>query len=330
MSTQGGECGCPGPGPPGVPIVRNSEGVRAPFSLDRFARTLALTGVSLDEARATGRALLADLAATEVREATTDDLRHWLAERDPLVFARRRSLRTRGADGGWRYSDRALGRIAEFADAVAGPLGRAVHELQLDYFRPGASGILFDRAPGEEPRKAPPLEDLEHQLGDDADAAKVLDPDQLGSIGGSEPDGGPGPGEDPPDADFTKPGSFGRYRDPWSEWARRWRSWSVYAKSDGTIDGFGDALGPADCGRPWILYTHLFTHVNRCGGTNFAPHYRAALLQGIAEAYRRCVPTRCEKARVWILYAGWACTDSHDGGPLVSVFVHLGVVCTAL
>jgi hypothetical protein len=286
----------------GIPTVQNTAGERTPFSLDRFARDAVVRGEDLEVARAAGRQLLADLRHVRARVVTTDSIRHWLMERDPLVFARRRKLRTRDLRRRLRYADPVLGAIAALADVAAPRNGRLITDLFLDYFRPGAGDILFQETPDEkEPReKAPDTDELEAQLGDVAD------------------------GVDFTDADFTRPGFLGwEDFDPYAPDERRKRFF-FYVKSDDSLDRFAVRPGrPVDCGERWLLFTTYFRMNPGCVNVNFRALVRAALLQAIAEAVRLC-PPRCKRPVPKLIFGSWAC-----GADIASVRLDLEFACLA-
>ena len=128
----------------------------------------------IENARELARQLLGDLRAARLAELHTDDIRHWLAERDPLTFDRRRILRTGASE--FDYADKGLGRLRELAVAWAGDHGRLIHDLHVAHFRPGAPIPLPLHAQvgkdesADEP-EAPDLETLEEEFGRLADDA---------------------------------------------------------------------------------------------------------------------------------------------------------------
>jgi len=229
-----------------------------------------------------GRQLLADLDRAGVDVVTTDAIRHWMAERDPLVFARRRCVRRRDADGRWRYLDPMLGAIVALAGSVAPRVGSILTELFLDLFRPGAGNVLFQDSPddgGEE--KAPPVEELEEQFGELADSAF--------------PDG----------ADFSRPGGVGRSVDPADETGKRIL---VFISADDTIDRL--ILRPGvrpGCDERWVLYMYYGRTAPGCARVDYRSITRAAILQAIAYAFRICRLTRCEQPVFKVLDVSWAC-----------------------
>ena len=284
----------------GTPTVQNTAGERTPFSLARFARDAVLRGEDLEVARAAGRQLLADLRRARARVVTTDGIRHWLLERDPLVFARRPWLRARDLRGQLRYADPVLGTIAALADIVAPRNGRLVTDLFLDYFRPGAGDILFQEAPDDKTpkEKAPDAAELEAQFGDVAD------------------------GVDFSDADFTRPSFLGwEDFDPYAPDEPRKRFF-FYVKPDDSLDRFAVRPGrPVDCGERWLLFATYFRMNPGCVNVNFRALVRAALLQAIAEAFRLC-PARCKRPVPKLIFGSWAC-----GANIATARLELEFVC---
>jgi len=288
-----GECG--------IPTVRNTVGERPPFALDQFVRDAVVRGDDLEKAREAGRQLLDDLREAEAGIVTTDAIRHWLLERDPLVFARRRCLRERDLAGRWRYADPVLGAIAALAETVAPEAGRLLTELFLDYFRPGAGEILFqqepdERTPGE---KAPDLEDLEDQFRDLADGIAFPDP-----------------------PDFTGRGKSGTIRkiDP----AGTEKNFSVVVFRDDAIIRFPIRPVPPECNERWFLLAVYSRDAPGCVNVNYEALVRAGLLQAIAEAFRLCRPSRCERAVPRLLYASWLCSED-----TAKAILQLEVTCVA-
>jgi len=285
----------------GIPTVRNTLGERTPFALDRFVRDAVLRGEDMESAREAGRQLLADLREARADIVTTDAIRHWLLERDPLVFARRRCLRERDLAGRWRYVDPVLGAIAALAEAVAPEGGRVLPELFLDYFQPGAGAVLFQEEPDERApmEKVPNLTELEDQLGDVAD--RIF-----------------------PEADFTGRGSSGTLvwdLDP----AETRKRLFYYVFPDDTPQRYVGRPGilPA-CDERWLLFVEYWRDAPGCVNVDYRALVRAGLLQAIAEAFRICRPTRCERAVPRILYASWGC-----GGVGAFAYLQLEVTCLA-
>jgi hypothetical protein len=284
-----------------IPIVQNTLGERAQFSLDRLVRDVMRDGMDLEAARAAGRQLLADLDCARVDVVTTDAIRHWLAERDPLVFARRRGVRARDADGRWRYLDPVLGRITALADTGGPRVGPIVAELLLDYFRPGAGDVLFQDLPdGTMAEKAPKLEELEGSFGALAD-------DLL-----------------PTGADFSRPGMAGTIVSPPNETGKRVL---VYISANDDIDR--DVVRPGvlpGCDERWVLYLDYGRTAPGCAGIDYRALTRAAIIQAIAYAFRLCRRNpRCNQADVRLLHAVWTC-----GSDLANVGLRLEVRCVAI
>jgi len=281
------------------PTVRNTAGEVSDFALDRFVRDAVVRGESLEAARAVGRQLLADLRRARVHLVTTDALRHWILERDPLVFARRRRVRARGA-AGWRYLDPALGEIAALAELPSLHGSRLATELFLGYFRPGAGEVMAQAAP--DPERAPPLEDLEEQLGDIADGI-----------------------EWPEAPDYSRWGSVGptmALPDPTDGRKQLF----LFIRSDGTVTRLRKAGIPdPGCDEPFLLDANWFRSAPGCANVDFRAVVRACLLQGLAEAFRACQPSRCERAIPKLLHACWGC-----GSDTASAHAVLEVRCTAL
>ncbi|MGH7332266.1 MAG: hypothetical protein ACREKS_05845 [Candidatus Rokuibacteriota bacterium] len=283
-----------------IPTVRNTIGERTQFSLDRLVRDAVIDGNEVEAARATGRQLLADLDRAGVDVVSTDAIRHWLAERDPLVFARRRCIRRADGDGRPRYLDPVLGAIAALAESAAPRVGPIVTELFLDHFRPGAGDVLFQASPDDTRKeKAPPLDQLEDPFGELADAAF------------------------PDDADFSRPGGVGKRVDPEDETGKRLL---VFISADDTLDLL--ILRPGvrpGCDERWVLYVYYGRTAPGCAGVNYRSITRAAILQAIAYAFRVCRATPCEQPVFKLLEVSWAC-----GADLANVFLRMEVMCLAV
>jgi hypothetical protein len=288
----------------GIPTVRNTVGEHTLFSLDRFVRDAVLRGDNLERAREAGRQFLADAREAAADIVTTDGIRHWLLERDPLIFARRRCLRERDLAGRLRYTDPILGAIATLAETVAEDDGRLLTELFLDYFRPGAGDILFQDAPDERtPReKAPDVADLEKQLRDVADGIAF-----------------------PERPDYTGPGGSGPFIDFLDPGETRKRLFSCVLPDD-TLDRFIGRPGILPkCDERWLLFADYSRKAPGCVNVNYRQLVRAALLQAIAEAFRVCrLLRRCEAAMPKLLHARWFC-----GSDIASARLTLEVVCMA-
>jgi hypothetical protein len=285
-----------------IPTVRNTVGEHTLFSLDRFVRDAVLRGDSLERAREAGRQFMADVREAGVDIVTTDGIRHWLLERDPLIFARRRCLRERDIAGRLRYTDPILGAIAALAETVAEDDGRLLTELFLDYYRPAAGAVLYQETPdgvsGPRGEKAPDVAVLEKQLRDVAD--RIF-----------------------PEADFTSPGRLGTYRtlDP----GATQKQFSFVVSQDDTVLRFPIRPVLPACDEPWLLLTIYSRNAPGCVNVNYRQLVRAALLQAIAEAFRVCrLLRRCEAAMPQLLYASWLC--GADGAKVV---LQLEVRCVA-
>jgi hypothetical protein len=177
---------------------------------------------------------------------------------------------------------------------------RLVAELVFDHFRPGAVPVAAQAAP--EPEKAPPLEDLEEQLGDLADGL-----------------------EWPEEPDHSRPGDVGDTYPlpPLPDDAEGPKTHAVSAGIDDTVRRVHWKEAPA-CGETFHLHASYFTRVG-AGGVDFRAMVRAAILHGIAEAYRVCQPTRCERPLLKVLHACWG-----SGATEASAHVVLETTCTAL
>ena len=307
-----------------IPIVHNTAGIPTPFSIDRFARTHVASGLDLDSARALGRQLLNDLQQTHTAEVTTDGIRHWLAERDPLIFVARRSLFQVSSTGRRTYFDPRLCKIVQISEQIAGGLGLLLHDLHLNYFRPGGGIMAQEGVDDEEEDEIPPFPEegetdpLEEPYGQDADHIRLITPEELDQLReGTDLDLGTKP-EEP---DFTKSGKIGS-----DVFFDNLYEWTIFRRIDGLEDYRGQGREVRlECGTIWLLYVMFIRDVPDCEGLNFAHDYRAALLRAFAEAFRICRThsRMCPNAKLWMLYTRWGCD------PSVFVFSQFAVTCVA-
>jgi hypothetical protein len=65
--------------------------------------------------------------------------------------------------------------------------------------------------------------------------------------------------------------------------------------------------------------------VSSCDVADYRAYYRETLLRSMVEAHRLCVPTRCDKARAWILSASWGCMDNQQ-----YCVMSLAITCAAI
>lgn len=313
----------------GAPVVRNSRGVESAFSVDRFSAIQLTHGLELEEARRLARELLADIGRAGLKEVTTDDIRHWLQERDPNILTARRT------------QDSRLAELAEFSEQAGGYSGLLLHHLHVDHFRPGPDGlILRQEVDGKKEKEPiPPWPDegkedpLEKPFGPDADRIKILTPKEHEKLRRAKPDEDvSGLGSKPKDADFTKPAQDGTPL-PLPDYGWKYALFRCYY-SERTWRLASDTFAP--CGEVWTLQITFSRNVPNCAGLNWAADYRATLLRAHAEAFRLCRkhhPTKCPSAKLWLLHRGWNCViegPPHNRRPLKQVWMQLAVVCVAV
>ena len=310
----------------GAPIVRNSRGVESAFSVDRFSAVQVAHGLALEEAWRLARELLVDLNRAGLGEVTTDDIRHWLQERDPHILAARRT------------QDSRLAELAEFCELAGGPSGPLLHQLLVDHFRPGPDGLIFQQKDEDDKKEEiPPWPEegkddpLEKPFGADADRIKMLTLRELKELRRAKLNDDIGHlGSKPKDAGFTKSGDDG---DPVDITDSGWKSSSLYSFSDGRFRRTCSKTF-ASCGEVWILDLSYFKNVPKCAGLNWAAAYRATLLRAHAEAFRLCRKNdpKCPDARLWLLRRGWNCFSKGpppNRQPVQQVWMQLAVVCIA-
>lgn len=315
----------------GIVSVRNAEGSWSPFSVDRLARDLALEGQPLDETRETARLFLAEAQASGVGELETDDVRHWLAERDPMVFVKRRT------PVGPARSE--LDRLANVARALAGDDGLALHLMYVDHFRPGLppdwSGDSGQQETEKEKKpkwiegEGPDPDELDGTFGKEADGAKLLDPEKFDDW---PPEEGEADVEEPDwkDPDFSKPGRRGRYSSRYDEDFKD-RKATTLRSDDGSFTAFGPGGEcPVECGETWLLQFEYYEDRQDCNRVDYAAAVRSSLLLAIQEAYRRCQSTSCELVRFRIMYQSWGCSPDNRPKPVVWVSTQLAVQCWSL
>jgi hypothetical protein len=284
--------------------VRNIAGVRSRFAFDRFVRDEVLRGNDIASARAAGRQLLRDLRRAGVDFVTTDDIRHWLFERDPLVFTHRRAVRARAADGTWRFIDPALGRIAALAETFLPLDAPLVTELFLDHFRPGASEVRL-RVPDDEEaekEKVPPVADVELRWSDIADGLM------------------------PRDADYTGFGSAGKPALPLDPAETR-QAFFFFIGADDTVSTLTSPKVPAPirCDTAFLVLQRYYRSAPGCTGVDYRSLVRAALLYAIEEAFRLCRTSPCTRAVPRLISASWGCGLNH-----AVASVDLEIVCVAI
>lgn len=181
----------------------------------------------------------------------------------------------------------------------------------------------------EKGKEHPKLTELEEELGDDADAVPLLGRGDLHRLH-HPPAGGTGAKKlgTKPKPDLSRPGDMGDVRSfPSKEFPR---TRNLFVNPDGSWSSFGKPVGPDDCGKVWILTTEYFQAApGACAGVkSYQPFYRAALLLSVAEAYRLCSRTRCERALLWIQSAGWSCYMEKTT-PTIYMHFDFAVICTA-
>ncbi|MCI0432315.1 MAG: hypothetical protein L0271_01510 [Gemmatimonadetes bacterium] len=284
---------------PCIPMVRNTVGELTRFSVDRLAR--GLPGPSPESRVRAARRFGKDLSRDGAPLITTDDLRHWLLERDPGVLAHRRCVRERTFDGRWRYVDARLGRIAALAETIAPETGDLLTELFLDYFRPGSGSVAFldDREGDGEKPKVAPVDEVELRWGDLANAIM-------------------------PDADYTRNGSAGKVRIPDPSDPRQ--QFFFFVGGDDRLDTlvWPRPPGPILCDTPFIVSERYYRNAPGCAGVVFRTLVRAAFLYTIDEAFRLCRTSPCRDALPKLLFAEWGC-----GRDTAVAAVDLEVVCLA-
>jgi hypothetical protein len=286
-----------------TPVVRNTIGERRRFSVQRFVRDAVLRGQSREAAAASGRRLLQAARRAGAAVITTDDIRHWILEGDPLVFAHRRGLRQIRFDGSVRYLDPELGRIAALASAIAPTNGALLTELFLDWFAPGAGNAVFlsrQDDGDEDQEKVPSVADVELRFGDVVD--RIM----------------------PPDADYSKFGAAGKgfVPDP----ADPRQVFFLFIGGDDTVStlAWPRPPGPVECDKPFLVYVSYYRNAPGCVGVNFRAVVRAALLYAVEEGFRRCRTSPCTDAVSTFLSASWGC-----GLDMAVASVQIEVVCAS-
>jgi hypothetical protein len=277
-----------------IPIVRNTIGQSSRFSVRRYAADAVADGDDIDTAIARGRRLLRDIRRDGAALITTDDIRHWTFERDPLIFAHRRCLRQDSFDGSRRWLDPQLGRIAALATLIAPRSGRALTELFIDYFRPGAGDLLFFMAPPDD--KAPLVEDLDEQF---AGGETILYPGR---------------------PDFSKPGEAGtRVADVFTDSRKRFL---YFVNPDDTVNrtGFRPGNRPA-CGESWIFRIEYMRKVPGCTNVQYERFAKEAKLQGFAEMFNVC-QAPCPLPVPTIDHIEWFCDED-----VAHVIIFFAVKC---
>lgn len=73
-------------------IVIDTQGKEKSFSVDVFVKNQVTNGMELVEARELGMSLYENLRELSVSKVTTDQIRHWVAERDPRTLVQDRIL----------------------------------------------------------------------------------------------------------------------------------------------------------------------------------------------------------------------------------------------
>jgi hypothetical protein len=290
------------PKKPGVLMVRNARGETSRFSLARFVRDATARASSRQAAVADGRRLLRAARRTRLDVLTTDDIRHWIAERDPLVFAHRRTLRELRFDRRWQYEDPALGRIAALAASIAPTNGALLTELFLDAFVAGAGNVLFQQRGDDEDdeEKVTPRADVELRFGDIVDGIM------------------------PADADYSTFGSAGKVQVP--DPTRPGQTFFLFIGGDETASrlAWPRPPGPVKCDTPFTVYLSYYRDAPGCAGVDFRAVVRGALLYAVEEGVRRCITSPCERALSRFLYASWGC-----GLDMAVASVRIEVVCLA-
>ena len=277
-----------------IPIVRNTIGVYSRFSVSRFAADAVLRGDDRRSAIASARRLLRDLRRAGVLVVTTDDIRHWILEQDPLVFQHRRHIRETDFTGRSRYRDSLLARIADLAGIVDALNGALLTELFLDYFVPGAGNAVFlrrDDGDEEEKEKVTPLPDVELRWGDIVD--QIM----------------------PRDADYTRFGSAGSVTAP--DPADPRQTFFLFIGGDDTVStlAWPRPPGPVQCDKPLLVYVSYYRNAPGCAGVNFRSVVRGALLYAVEEAFRQCRTSPCTDAMTRFLYAVWGCAWTWPSRP---------------
>jgi hypothetical protein len=279
-----------------IPIVRNSSGVRSRFSVNRYASDAIIAGTDREAAFARARRLLKDLLRNRATVVTTDDLRHWTLEQDPLVFAHRRGLRETNFDGSRRFVDPGLGRIAALAALIAPRSGRVLTELFLDYFRPGSGDVLFLMAPDD---KAPPIGELE------------------GSVAGADAILYPGR------PDFSKPGQAGTpVADVFTDRRKRFL---YYIQPDDSADrtGFQPGRLPGCSPEIWLFRMEYMRMVRGCANVQYERLAREARIQAFAEMFNKLCPRNCPLPAPKIRHIQWFCDED-----VAHVIIFFEVECT--
>jgi len=281
--------------------VRNSSGVISPFSVDRFARNAAAGLMQLDEARALARKLLGDINHSGRTLITTDDIRHWVAERDPLVLvSRARLLDERGKP--IRGGDPTLAAILDLARTKDDSLTILVADSLIDYFRPGAGQLLQQMS---EPEDRPPLDDLEKAFGEEATLLT------------------------PKEADFKKTGHAGpdqQHKEIPQNDKDLYEHFYVEDPEKKQKRLILKKAPEIECGKEFFIRTTGWFAAPKCQNPQYAKWFRETLLYSLAEAARICstkVP-RCPRAKVELRRASWQC-----GSDVASIILTLKVVCSA-
>ncbi len=262
-------------------FVRNTIGQRSRFSVQRYTEDAVRGGDRRPRALRRGRRLEADLNRAGAVEVTTDDIRHWTREQDPLVFAARRRVRD-VRSGEMHWVDPRLGRIARLAAAVAPVAGPLLTELLLDYFVPGAGTVALLRD-DEEKQPVTKRDDVELRYGDLVDEIMPQDADysRFGSTGGS-----------------TVPDTSGRQQ-----------TFLIFISPDDTAGTLvrPKPPGPIRCDTPFVVYVSYYRNAPGCVRVDFRSVVRGALLYAVEEGVRRCLTSPCTDARARFLSASWGC-----------------------
>jgi hypothetical protein len=115
----------------------------------------------------------------------------------------------------------------------------------------------------------------------------------------------------------------GEFRSTLDATGRR-TGFNVLTGADGHLHRTGPTWSPR-CDQPFMVEAMYLQPAPGCVGMDYRALMRASILHAIAEAFRRCVPSRCEQAVSKIVYASWAC-----GSNTASGYVQIEVRCTAL
>lgn len=216
-----------------------------------------------------------------------------------------------------------LGRLAE---TLFGAPGYYLHTRYLNYLNTGSNAAgLLKNYESEQGQGLPDMDSLERSLGGIADDIKLLDRGDLERLSTGEYDHIEDIGKKP-DLDLSRPGETESNGSLGTD-----RHYYFYGE-DSWERGGSTAIS---CGKLWEMYLMCDRQAESCTAIDFKNLYRGALLRALAEAYRVCVPTHCEKALAWIQYCHWDCTDGKHpfrqyNGPYMWCTLKLAVICTAI